>query len=463
MAAARVSNTSGVGWNTAVGGGFDTNALSFTVPSGKAAGVVAVVATLAFTGNNGTPAYATPSGWTAIPGATGTVTVGTDVENHQMFYRRLDGTETTVSFTPDRACWKQGWIVLCSGALASGDPTEAAGFTAGATNTTTKAHTVGSASGDGSLAIFSGGNFNNTLVATINNSFTEFFESNNQYCATKAVNTGAVGATTMTLSSGSDAGFAAAVIVKPDTGGATNGTMSAAACAATATSPAATEAAGAVLPGQAATATGTSPTASVGVYATLAAQAATATAASPNGTETAGAVATAAVAAATGTSPNASAAGGSLLSGAVSAATAASPNGVLAAVNAGTILAAVAAATGVSPDATGFTGAVLPGALPAATGTVPDAGIVGAAVLLGALVGGSSRGPDAIALAGVVTLAALAGATARSPTVFVMDVFASGAGELEPPPIAGPTSAVVLVGGQRATLASSGRTGATVA
>lgn len=215
MAVARVSNTSGVGWNTAVGGGFDTNNLTFTVPSGKASGVVAVVSTVAFTGNNGTPAYATPSGWTAIAGATGSVTVGTDVENHQMFYRRLDGTETTVSFTPDRACWKQGWIVLCSGALASGDPTEAAGFAGSATNATTKAITIGSASGDGSLAIFSGGNFNNTLVATINNSFSEFFESNNQYCATKAVNTGAVGATTMTLSSGSDAGFAAAVIIKP--------------------------------------------------------------------------------------------------------------------------------------------------------------------------------------------------------------------------------------------------------
>lgn len=222
MAVARVSNTSGVGWNTAVGGGFDTSALSFTIPSGKASGVVAVVSTVAFTGNNGTPSYATPSGWTPITGAGGSVTVGTDVENHQMFYRRLDGTETTVSFTPDRACWKQGWIVLCSGALASGDPTEAAGFTAGATNTTTKAHTVGSASADGSLAIFSGGNFNNTLVATVNNSFTEFFESNNQYCATRAVNTGAVGATTMTLSSGSDAGFAAAVVIKPDAGGATN-------------------------------------------------------------------------------------------------------------------------------------------------------------------------------------------------------------------------------------------------
>jgi len=219
VAADRVSNTQGVGWNTAVGGGHDTNALAFTVPSGKASGVIAVVATYAFTGNNGTPAFATPSGWTAIPGATGTVTVGTDVGNHQMFWRRLDGTETTVNFTPDRACWKQGWIMLSNGALASGDPTEAAGFTATATSGTTKSHTVGSASADGSLAVFSGGNFNNTLVATISNSFVEYFESNNQYCATKAVNTGPVGATTMTLSSGSDAGFAAAVIIKPAAAG----------------------------------------------------------------------------------------------------------------------------------------------------------------------------------------------------------------------------------------------------
>jgi hypothetical protein len=219
VAVSRVSATSGVGWNTAVGGGHDTNPLSFTIPSGKASADVALVSTIAFTGNNGTPAYGTPSGWALVANAVGSVTVGTDVENHQLFWVRLGGTETTINFTPDRACWKQGWIALYRGCLSSGDPTEAAVFAGTPASGTTKAVTIGNASNDGSYAVFSGGNFNNTLVATINNAFSERFESNNGYCADKAVNTGAVGLTTMTLSSGADSGFAAAVILKPDGGG----------------------------------------------------------------------------------------------------------------------------------------------------------------------------------------------------------------------------------------------------
>jgi hypothetical protein len=206
------------GTPTSASGGHNTGPLSVTKPTGVVDGDIVYLRTLGTTGNNGTPALVTPTGFTKVTGASGSLTIGSDVMGAELFWKRASGEGASYSISWDRSCWHQAVCFAYSGALSSGDPNGPSSYQADTVSDTSKLAPGVTVADADSMLVFMGSNWGNNIAATPPTGMSERVETINLYLADLLVAAGATGDKTMTLTSGADHGTGALVVLKPDAG-----------------------------------------------------------------------------------------------------------------------------------------------------------------------------------------------------------------------------------------------------